>query len=149
MRPAVLLAAWAVCACLQAVNGLVRISELYMPAGQQLALLPGAAMVGVVESALPGVATPEGCAEMCREALPACTFFAFCNAQSVSAIVDACGRLPRGCGCACRSRCPRPRYRLGAAPRLAPETSVHPPVPCRAVAAHNPMGSWSGASACS
>jgi len=86
MRPALLVAAWTVCACLRGAAGLVRPSELYLPAGQQIALLPDALMVGVIEDALQGVESAESCAEKCRDALPACSFFAYCKGQPVSAI---------------------------------------------------------------
>lgn len=80
-RRAHLLAAWA--ALLQVAHGLgVKPSELYVPAGQQLALLPDATLVGVVETAVQGVVTAEACAQACRDALPGCSFFAFCNAVS-------------------------------------------------------------------
>lgn len=88
MRPALLAAAWTVCALAAGAAGFVRPSEVFMPPGKELALLPDGMLLGVVEAALPGFQTAEDCAASCSQALgagAACDFMAFCG-RVVSAI---------------------------------------------------------------
>lgn len=99
MRPALLVAAWTACACLGAVAGLARPSELYLPPGKRIALLPDATLVGVIEATLQGVQSAESCAEQCRAALPACSFFGYCNGQAVRSLTFEAACLA-GVGCA-------------------------------------------------
>lgn len=81
MRPA-LLVAWAVCALAAGVAGFIRPSEVFMPPGKALSLLPDGVIVGIVEAALSGVQTAEDCAASCSQALgagAACDFMVFCG----------------------------------------------------------------------
>ncbi len=98
MRPALLVAAWTlVCALATGAAGLVRPSELFMPPGSNIALLPEATMVGIVEADLQGVASAEACAEQCRGLGSACDFMAFCTrAVSVWAAAIEPLRCPPG-----------------------------------------------------
>lgn len=51
------------------------------PSSLPMVLLPGWQRRGNIIAELQGVPSSEACAEHCREALPGCSFFTFCQAQ--------------------------------------------------------------------
>ena len=102
-----LLLMWAAAAALHAAAApVIRPSELFMPGGlpkgQQIALLPQWALLGVpLGPSLPGVPSASACATRCREALPRCSFFNYCP-LGTAVSYESWGpgpRRPRRCRC--------------------------------------------------
>ena len=142
MRPALLVAAWTlVCALATGAAGLVRPSELFMPPGSNIALLPEATMVGIVEADLQGVASAEACAEQCRGLGSSCDFMAYCNrAVSVGSSDRATALRAQAC------RCRPPPLPLQYRP-FPTQVCAALLLPCRAAAAPRRMAPWTRATA--